>query len=684
MLSNVVLDIKNFKSIESKKFNLTNGMTLIKGPSGVGKSTIIESISYVITGKPKTCKPLGTSCSTKVSLSFLLKDQEWKITRSTRPGRFVVTRSGAKQVEDDEAQSLISTVFGKNFDIISYIPQDTSRSFAKMKPAEKLSFMEEISIGSDVSILKSKAKTYLSEMKRSANASSAKHSLRADDLKKLQKVDTPKKLLPKRPSDRDIDEVRKDKNLIRSRIRETKLRLEEVEQEKKSIEQTRSSRNANKLRVKSLDKDINESCKELEVENISEIEDVMNNAKEALTASKEFHSLQNQLPSWSKLEGWEEENKKWMKNKNKELKDVKDSINVAESKDIVFFKCPSCDDDIGYNCLTSEAVLPETVPNVETTETYSIRDLMRKESKINRELSERKNKVKEAKRLKELIANLTEEWGEDSLDDINELEETYAMTKELNKLVHKRDRILSTLKEEDEDFSDDKIDDLERIINEEKAKLDTANDEFDRVDRLLSDIEQWSRETEQVRRYNENIDRAKKVYEEAVEKERLTAIDMDNKNKLLKGAEEFKAAVQEAESLALVSQVNCLNDQAATYLDSIFVEDPIEVSLTTFSETKSSGKIKPSIKTEIQYKGNEMSLNALSGGEQARVVIAYTLALGDIMGSPIIMLDEVTANLDAEMTEIIFETVKSNTENKIVIAVAHQCVDGIFDNIVNF
>ena len=684
MLSNVVLDIKNFKSIESKKFSLPNGMTLIKGPSGVGKSTIIESISYAITGKPKTCKPLGTSCSTKVSLSFLLKDQEWEIIRSTRPGRLVVTRSGAKQVEDDEAQSLISTVFGKNFDIISYIPQDTSRSFAKMKPAEKLSFMEQISIGSEVSTLKSKAKTYLSEMKRNANASCAKHSLRADDLKKLQKVDTPKKLLPTRPSVRDIDEVRKEKNLIKSKIRETKLRLEEVEKEKKSIEQTRSSRHANKLRVKSLDKDINESCKELEVENISEVEDVMNNAKEALTASKEFHNLQNQLPSWAKVEGWEEENKKWMKNKNKELKDVKDSIKVAETKDIVFFKCPSCDDDIGYNCLTSEAVLPETVPNIETTETYSIRDLMRKESKINRELSERKNKVKEANRLKELIANLTEEWGEDSLDDINELEETYAMTKELNKLVHKRDRILSTLKEEDEDFSDDKVDELESIINEEKAKLDTANDEFDRIDRLLSDIEQWSRETERVRRYNENIDRAKKVYEEAVEKERLAAIDKDNTSKLLKGAEEFKSAVQEAESLALVNQVNCLNDQAATYLDSIFVEDPIEVSLKTFSETKSSGKIKPSIKTEIQYKGNEMSLNALSGGEQARVVIAYTLALGDIMGSSIIMLDEVTANLDAEMTEIIFETVKTNTENKIVIAVAHQCVDGIFDNIINF
>jgi len=682
MLSNVVLDIKNFKSIKSKTLELSNGMTLIKGPSGVGKSTIIESLLYAITGKPKMCKPLGSSCSTRVSLSFLLNEQVWTIVRSTRPGRLLVTRAGT-DVEGDEAQALIEIVFGKNFDIVSHIPQDTSKSFAKMKPAEKLSFMEQLSIGSGVSAIKKKAKQYLSDMKRDYNVSSAKYSLRSDDLSKLQKVETPKKLLPKKPSDRDIKDVQREKNLIRSTIRETKLRLEKVEKEKKSIEQARSSLQTNKLRIKSFDKEINELSKELGIEKVcDETEDIMNNTKEALDASREFHSLQSELPVWSKSDEWEEKNKKWTKDKNKKLKEVKDAIKFAESKEIVFFKCPSCDDDIGYNCLTSEAVLPETVPKFEQ-KSCSIRDLMREESKINRELSERKKKVKEVKRLKKLIADLTDEWGEDSLDDVNELEETYAMAKELDKLVRKRSRILSTL-EEEEDFSDDKVDELESIINEEKAKLHTASDQFDRVDRLLSDIEQWIRETEGVRRYNENIDRAKKVYNEAVEKKRLAAIDMDNKTKLLKGAEEFKAAVQEAESLALVGQVNSLNDHAAMYLDSIFIEDPIEVSLKTFSETKSSGKIKPSIKTEIQYKENEMTLSALSGGEQARVVIAYTLALGDIMGSPICMLDEVTANLDSEMTEIIFETVKSNTENKIVIAVAHQCVDGIFNNIINF
>ncbi len=92
--------------------------------------------------------------------------------------------------------------------------------------------------------------------------------------------------------------------------------------------------------------------------------------------------------------------------------------------------------------------------------------------------------------------------------------------------------------------------------------------------------------------------------------------------------------------------------------------------------------MKPSIQTEIQFKGNEMKLDGLSGGEQARVVVAFNLALCEILASPIIMLDEVTANLDADLTETIYDTIKASTDNKIVLAVAHQCIDGTFDNII--
>ena len=98
MISNVNITIKNFKSIKSKSLDLSsNGMTLIKGPSGSGKSTVIESLLYAVTGKPKSCKPLGTSAASSVCLTFdTATGESWKITRSTKPGRLLLERKGLK------------------------------------------------------------------------------------------------------------------------------------------------------------------------------------------------------------------------------------------------------------------------------------------------------------------------------------------------------------------------------------------------------------------------------------------------------------------------------------------------------------------------------------------------------------------------------------------------------------
>jgi ABC-type lipoprotein export system ATPase subunit len=85
---------------------------------------------------------------------------------------------------------------------------------------------------------------------------------------------------------------------------------------------------------------------------------------------------------------------------------------------------------------------------------------------------------------------------------------------------------------------------------------------------------------------------------------------------------------------------------------------------------------------DILYKNNETKFENLSGGEQARVVIAFNLALCDMFDSKLIMLDEVTANLDADLTETILESVKQHMPRKIVVVVAHQCVCGIFDQVI--
>jgi len=136
----------------------------------------------------------------------------------------------------------------------------------------------------------------------------------------------------------------------------------------------------------------------------------------------------------------------------------------------------------------------------------------------------------------------------------------------------------------------------------------------------------------------------------------------------------------EAEYISMVNIVDNINLHSQNYLDNFFPDNPITVNLSCFKETKKNSK--PQINIEISYKGMDCDINSLSGGETSRVILAFTLALGEMFNTPLLMLDECTASLDSESTSIVFDTIKENFKNKSVLVVAHQCTEGIFDKII--
>lgn len=151
----------------------------------------------------------------------------------------------------------------------------------------------------------------------------------------------------------------------------------------------------------------------------------------------------------------------------------------------------------------------------------------------------------------------------------------------------------------------------------------------------------------------------------------------------------FLNKINETESIALTQCIDSINYHINDYLEKFFPNESMLVDIVPFKEkTGKNGKqenseIKPGIDIKVCYKGEEVELSSLSGGEYDRVSLAIMLSFNHICKSDMILLDESIASLDAELTNEILEKLKENLTNKRIIVVAHQLSTGIFDQIIN-
>jgi DNA repair exonuclease SbcCD ATPase subunit len=208
---------------------------------------------------------------------------------------------------------------------------------------------------------------------------------------------------------------------------------------------------------------------------------------------------------------------------------------------------------------------------------------------------------------------------------------------------------------------------IEKDIAEKTAEIHQLKLKADLHEKNVAKIDEYKKYKEELARYTEWT---KKVQDLSESEEKA--------RKRYSAATILKDKILEAESLAILNVINSINIHAQEYLDLFFPADPIVVRLLPFKTTKKKTS-KPQINLEIDYKGMEADVSMLSGGELARVVLAYTLALAEIFNSPMIMLDECTASLDQDMTSIVMDGIRKNFGNKLTVIIAHQVISGDFD-----
>jgi len=233
------VDITNFRCWEKKAITFpTKGLCLLNGKSGKGKSSILNSILYAITGKGKNISTFSKK-HTKVSISI----DNLTITRSRGPNRLLVhkkTDTGDKTYEDDEAQHMIDSIFGSEFSNTSYIDQDNLNSFVFLSPSEKMEFLENLLLSQyDIDRMKNNIKDNISSTKTDYTSYESKINTLEDLIKGMTYIDQPllkveKLTITQENYGKTSDKLRHNLDISEKNLKVISLKIKKLEEEQKN------------------------------------------------------------------------------------------------------------------------------------------------------------------------------------------------------------------------------------------------------------------------------------------------------------------------------------------------------------------------------------------------------------------------------------------------------------------
>ena len=768
------ITLKNFRCWEQKELELgEEGLTLLSGQSGTGKSTILMAIYFALFGVGK--KISSKEGKTKV----ILEIKDFKIERTKRPNRLIVKNSTGEW-QDDVAQSIINNEFGSHFDVSCYLNQQGENSFVKMSPVDKLSFLEKFSINDfDIQSLKKKLKHITSVEKEKWIRHQTSFEMVQSILNDCILPDPPSTCKPVEMKDegfidRQIEQelwetktlckevknrttVMKNENIILNELHDKLSQLQNRDKGEQGLSELKHKIKmcSEKRKYMVLQEQYEDTKKMME----NEIESTRNKLEERI------EELQSKEPEYSISELKKQidliEKRNHQQNTANNLKNritklyskikpvdvlIENRLKTVEelkgktSNRVKIFTCPCCSEKV---VLSSEKSTNLEVYNHEkhvvhsTTSSLTVEELNERITKID-------NALQKQEFINQQIKELEDELKEYSVDqkqveevDVSTLRETVVMEnnriRKLEKLIERRDgqyksSTLVMLEEKiaivqnkinglpsfsndsdnEDDVEDEDEDELRNEYEEQRrirTEILTINNQIENTSRRISEQKEQTEQNkkEHILKWGKirNPNKLKILLERQKlsrewiewEKEKQNWDDKNNKvneerkqveesNKRYTATLKLKEKILRSESLILNNMVENINIHAQEWLDLFFPDTPLYSTLKTWKTTKKTGT-KPTIDIEIQYKDREIDVNSLSGGEFARLTLAYTLALSDVFKSPLIMLDECTASLDEELSSTVFDSIKDKFSSKLALIIAHQVVKGDFDTVIN-
>lgn len=211
------------------------------------------------------------------------------------------------------------------------------------------------------------------------------------------------------------------------------------------------------------------------------------------------------------------------------------------------------------------------------------------------------------------------------------------------------------------------------IENEYQIKTQALIKLQEKIQNILTEIS----EMVEIEKYNSEMEDLKKTKDEKKEHVKNLALEQDR----ILGLKELIKTCDEAKVLAMDNTINTINSFAKFYLDKMFI-DSVFIQLIFNKKNNTTSKI--SLDTKIILRDQVYDdINELSSSERQRVELAFLLAINEMFHSPIVMLDEMFGNLDPTVNMEMLSFLKTCSTTKAFLIISHQCVQGLFDFIIN-
>ena len=738
------LTLKNFRCWEDQTFTFNDdGIILLSGISGKGKSTILNAFLYVITGQVKNVTMFGKE-KTKSEVTLSINDDNSTVTiiRGKNPTRFYVKKDG-ELFENDMAQSIIDKLFGADFKHVSYIDQDNVNSFVYLTPDAKMTFLRNLLLSNEpIDAFKDNAKSRLDNSKKEMVAEESKMTTSISFLKSMAFVENHtyslqgKRIITNSNYQEtlELQQTNLDKSKKNKMTLTTKLRKIEDDQ-KKFHEQSKLLDKINELEEQL--KTFGElSSMKLELEHLLKEKSIHEQHKEYFEKKKKhkenvqlFSEYEQKMKEFSieqflKIKPLEklisiqqrivELEDKIGEEKEAEIKLKKDKcIDEIKSLETTYI-CPSCEECLIINegvLVKSGSVFNKKTPNdsvLELKKKQKQLELLQKEEHSIERFTEEYNELfDQFDTLLQTLEFSSEDNFHDKLEKLKKDEKTLSILKSKKSDIEKK---ISDYNDEEKEEYTEKDSDLFHIVeqittlkdsikraNEWNTKLITLKTQKIDVNDIEDQSEQINETKQKLTDYEEKIETYTKYINELQTWKRIedtnqkyselkTSIDRskDTKDFLMeeiKCCEKLLYYMKDAETKAIFDFIDSLNRHAAIYMEDFFPDEDISAELVTNKELK-SGKDKVGLFFEVNYKTIKGDMEFLSGGQRDRVNLAFTLAFCELVQNRVLLLDECISSLDNETSDLVIETLKEKYKGKMIICVAHQVNIGVFDQVI--